>query len=51
MKKMYIQIWKINTFDLGDEKIVRILIQNGANHNVTNDNGLTPLHFSVLNGK
>lgn len=39
-------------FDLGREKIVDLLIQNGADINVMHKiSGNAPLHSAVINGK
>lgn len=35
--------------NLGDEKITEILIDNGANINAANDEGMTPLHLATRN--
>lgn len=35
---------------LAHEKIVDLLLQNGANINAQNKNRLTPLHLAVKNG-
>lgn len=36
---------------LAHEKMVDLLLQNGANINAKNKNGHTPLHLSIRNGK
>lgn len=43
--------FEILLFFKGDEKIVKALIQNGANVNLENSYKETPLHIAVFIGK
>lgn len=47
MRKFKIQ----NLFILGYQKIAKMLVENGANVNQVNNNGMTTLHMAVWGGK
>lgn len=43
--------WIKFQYNLGDEKLIQLLIQNGSNMSATNNDGNIPLHLAAIWGR